>query len=109
MLKNWRNKKPGDKILWTWNDFDGSGSMEAIITECFDDHLIAENGDIHLWVDDDTANCYYEIEKSKDRIESLWDGDTMIYLVYIDGKHTTSHWTMEDAEKSFEEEMHKEK
>ena len=40
MLKNWRNKKPGDKILWTWNDFDGNGSMEAIITECFDDHRV---------------------------------------------------------------------
>jgi len=104
MIKNWRNKKPGDKLIYAWDEFDGSGSYEVIVTECFDDHLIAEHDDIHLWLDDDTADNFYEIEKPKDRIESLWDGDTMIYLVYINNKHTTSHWTMKDAQESFEKE-----
>ena len=104
MVKNWRNKKLGDKLIYAWEDFDGSGSYEVIITEVHDDHLIAEHDDIHLWLDDDTAKDYYEIEKPKDRIESLWDGDTMIYLVYINGKHTTSHWTIEDGREGLEKE-----
>ena len=30
-------------------------------------------------------------------IRSLWDGDTFIFLVYVDGEHRGSHWTYEDA------------
>lgn len=104
MIKNWKTKKPGDKLLWTWNDFDGSGSMEVVVTECHSDHLIAENsdGDMHLWLDDDNAQDYYEINEPITEIKSLWDGDTMSYLVYINGKHTTSHWTYEDAKREIE-------
>lgn len=102
MIENWKNKKPGDKLLWTWNDFDGQGSMEVTVTECHNDHLIAEHDDIHIWIDDDTALNCYEINEPDTEIKSLWDGDTMIYLVYINGKHTTSHWTYEDAENAIE-------
>jgi len=40
-------------------------------------------------------------------IKTLWDGDTYVYLVYVDGEHRGSHWTYEDAKaeaKRYEEE-----
>lgn len=103
MIENWRTKKPGDKLLWTWDDFDGKGSMEVVVTECYDDHLIAEHDDMHIWIDDDISPNCFEIPEPETKIKSLWDGDTMSYLVYINGKHTTSHWTYEEAKQEIDQ------
>lgn len=35
---------------------------------------------------------------NKVEIKSMWDGDTTMYLVYVNGEHKGSHWEYEDAE-----------
>lgn len=55
----WRKWNVGDKVLYTFNEFDGHGSFTGIITEKDESHLIAEVNGMHLWIDDDTADMFY--------------------------------------------------
>ena len=41
-MADWRTWKKGRKTTWHWNEFDGSGSREGIITEVHEDHAIME-------------------------------------------------------------------
>ena len=50
--------KKGRKTTWHWDEFDGSGSREGIITEVHEDHAIMEADGMHLWIDDDTAEMF---------------------------------------------------
>lgn len=52
------NMEKGRKTTWNWNEFDGSGSREGIITEVHEDHAIMEADGMHLWIDDDTAEMF---------------------------------------------------
>lgn len=57
-MADWRTWKKGRKTTWHWNEFDGSGSREGIITEVHEDHAIMEADGMHLWIDDDTAEMF---------------------------------------------------
>ena len=37
-MADWRTWKKGRKTTWKWDDFDGSGSCEGVITEVYEDH-----------------------------------------------------------------------
>lgn len=54
----WLIGEHGKKTTWHWNEFDGSGSREGIITEVHEDHAIMEADGMHLWIDDDTAEMF---------------------------------------------------
>lgn len=41
-MADWRTWKKGRKTTWHWDEFDGSGSREGIITEVHEDHAIME-------------------------------------------------------------------
>ena len=47
-MTDWRTWKKGRKTTWHWNEFDGSGSREGIITEVHEDHAIMEADGTHL-------------------------------------------------------------
>ena len=57
-MADWRTWKKGRKTTWHWDEFDGSGSREGIITEVHEDHAIMEADGMHLWIDDDTAEMF---------------------------------------------------
>lgn len=68
-MTDWRTWKKGRKTTWHWNEFDGSGSREGIITEVNEDHAIMEADGMHLWIDDDTAVTViysYQNERGKE-------------------------------------------
>ena len=54
----WKKLNIGDPVIYSWNDFDGSGSIPAIITEKTDDHAIATADGMHLWIDQDTQKMF---------------------------------------------------
>lgn len=57
-MKNWRSLKVGDTVTYTTNEFDGSFQCQAVITEVAEDHALARQGDMQLWIDDDTAYMF---------------------------------------------------
>ncbi len=57
-MADWKTWKKGRKTTWKWDDFDGSGSCEGIITEVAEDHAIMEADGMHLWIDDSTAEMF---------------------------------------------------
>ena len=63
-MADWRTWKKGRKTTWHWNEFDGSGSREGIITEVHEDHAIMEADGMHLWIDDDTAEIDVQLRKT---------------------------------------------
>lgn len=54
----WRSWQLGRRTKYTWNDFDGHGTVFGVVTEKHDDHLIVEADGMNLWVDDDTADMF---------------------------------------------------
>ena len=57
-MADWKTWKKRRKTTWRWDDFDGSGSCEGIITEVAEDHAIMEADGMHLWIDDSTAEMF---------------------------------------------------
>lgn len=55
----WRKWKVGDRVQYTYSEFDGHGTLAGVITEKYDDHLIAEVNGMHLWIDDDTLEHFW--------------------------------------------------
>ena len=59
---DWRKWKLGDKVEYIWKDFDGSGSIEGVITKVEEDHLImTTNDNMNLWVDDNGSGVFIKI------------------------------------------------
>lgn len=59
----WKNWKPGQKVIYTVDDFDGHGTAEGTVTGVYDDHAIVDVGDMHLWVEDFNVDLFEEREK----------------------------------------------
>lgn len=60
MLKNWREQKIGNKVRYTWNEFDGCGSEVCEVTSVDDVRLIASHNGLNYWCDDDTMEMFEE-------------------------------------------------
>lgn len=60
---DWKDWPIGSKVIYYWNEFDGSGSMKGILTAKEDDHSIVEAEDLKLWLDDDTADMFRIVKK----------------------------------------------
>ena len=59
---DWRKWKLGDNVEFIWKDFDGSGSVEGIITKVEEDHLIMTTSDnMDLWVDDNASGVFVKL------------------------------------------------
>lgn len=59
---DWRRWKLGDELEYSWNDFDGSGSIEGIVTKVEEDHLIVTTSDnTNLLVDDTTSGSFIKL------------------------------------------------
>lgn len=59
---DWKRWKLGDKVEYIWNDFDGSGSIEGIITKVEKDHLImTASNNMNLWVDDNASGVFVKL------------------------------------------------
>jgi hypothetical protein len=52
----------GQKLIWHYEEFDGSGDVPCIVTEVHDDHAIAESDGMHLWIDDDMEYMFRNAE-----------------------------------------------
>lgn len=59
-MTNWKSLKIGDKVTWTWEDFEGKGTEPCVVTKVADDHVIATGltFDEKLWIDDMTADMF---------------------------------------------------
>ena len=68
--------RQGMPLIYSWNDFDGSGSFPAIVTEIYPDHAIAESDHMTLWIDVDNAELFNEA--------SFCDLAMMIYESFCD-------------------------
>lgn len=60
-MKNWRNWSVGDKIKWSWDEFDGKGSVIGVLTSKENDHAIVEADGMHLWVDDIMQDMFQKV------------------------------------------------
>lgn len=58
---NWREWSIGDKIRFSWNEFDGKGSMIGVVEKKEKDHIIVFADDMHLWVDDSFQDMFERI------------------------------------------------
>lgn len=59
----WRTWNIGDRVLYHFCDFDGSGAFIGIVAEKHKDHLIIRVDDMNLWLDDDTVDMFRRINK----------------------------------------------
>ena len=61
-MVNFRKLKMGDKLVYRWDDFDGYGQKDVIVTKIEDDHAIASYTDListeNYWIDDGTAEMF---------------------------------------------------
>ena len=51
----------GQSLIYKWNDFDGKGEIECIVTEVCEDHVIAKSkvDGVSLYLDKDTEDMFY--------------------------------------------------
>lgn len=64
-MLNYRNLEIGQHILFTGKeppDFKPF-EEECVVIEKHTDHAIAQYEDVKVWIDDDTANLFYTLEK----------------------------------------------
>lgn len=57
----WNNYKVGDRIEYSWNEFDGTGKLRGKIIEVAEDYAIAECDGMKLWIDEDTEYQFRRI------------------------------------------------
>ncbi|MBE6024773.1 MAG: hypothetical protein E7231_16615 [Cellulosilyticum sp.] len=53
---SWKDLKVDDHFLWVVDEFDGYSEDECIVTDVFDDHLLAHNVKLDIkdiWIDND--------------------------------------------------------
>lgn len=55
---DWKKLNVGDKVKYSWNEFDGQGNMNCVVTTIESDHAIVSADDMTLWLDDDNANMF---------------------------------------------------
>ena len=48
----------GTKANFTWNDFDGKGTITGIVKETYPDHLIVRADEMDLWCDNDNMDMF---------------------------------------------------
>ena len=65
MSNYWRLWKIGDTIRYSWNDFDGHGSLLGILAEMHEDHAIVRADGMSLWVCDETADMFSRESENK--------------------------------------------
>ena len=58
---NWREWSIGDRIKWSWDEWDGKGSVIGIFAAKEEDHAIVEADGMRLWVDDGTQDMFCKI------------------------------------------------
>ena len=59
-----KNYKLYQKVIWCVEDFDGTTTESAFITEVYPDHCIATTEDgMNLWIDEDTDEEFIIIDK----------------------------------------------
>lgn len=61
-MSKWREWKLGDKIKYSWNEFDGSGSTVGTVTEIEADHIIVRADDMNLWCEDFNSDMFQKIK-----------------------------------------------
>lgn len=55
---NWKELKVNDHVIYSWNEFDGCGSVKGTVTKIHDDHVIVKADGQNLWIDDDNADMF---------------------------------------------------
>ena len=68
-MSNWRSWNIGDTIRYSWNDFDGHGSLLGTLAEMHEDHAIVKADGMNLWLSDETADMFSR--ESENRLLSL--------------------------------------
>ena len=58
MKNDWRSLKLQDKVIWSWKDFDGSGSLVGTVIEIHENHLLILADDQVLWLDDSNSDMF---------------------------------------------------
>jgi hypothetical protein len=54
---SWKDLKIGDHFLWVVDEFDGYSEDECVVTDVFEDHLLAHNIELDvkdIWIDKDS-------------------------------------------------------
>ena len=62
-MNNWRVWQVGDKIKYSWDEFDGKGSLIGTLTEAAADHAIVRAEGMNLWVEDFNADMFERISR----------------------------------------------
>lgn len=57
-MVNVNDLRPGDRLVYRWEDFDGKGERVVVVSHVFEDHAIAEYGDMRLWIDEYDADMF---------------------------------------------------
>ena len=57
-MKDWRNLKTGDRVIYHTEEFDGSITETGNITEVHEDHAILRVNGMNLWIDDNTEYLF---------------------------------------------------
>lgn len=66
-MVDYRNLRIGQDLLLSGSDAYGNPvEMECKVSKMFKDHAIATDGKAEIWIDRDTENLFYPIEKNQD-------------------------------------------
>lgn len=55
---NWKTIKENQNLIYSWDEFDGSGSQLVQVAGIFKDHAIAKYEDITYWIDETTQDMF---------------------------------------------------
>lgn len=55
---DWKEVKIQDKIIYSWNEFDGKGSIIGNVCEIYSDHVIIDADGMKLWLDEENAYMF---------------------------------------------------
>lgn len=69
-MKDWRMLSVGDKMLYHWNEFDGSGEFVGTVIAINKDHAIVEAIGMKLWLDDESQHMFQKLTINNQNIST---------------------------------------
>ena len=58
---DYRTLRPGDRVVYRYDDFDGSGELLGAVKEVAEDHVLIGADGMDLWLDDDNSYMFSRV------------------------------------------------
>ena len=99
-MVNYKKLKVGDKLVYRFNDFDGHGSFDAVVTEAHKDYALAMCDGMRMRIDNWTADMFvmkHTEEKENPKMKKYYlicsvDGIDIDFETTIEATEEPSFW-----------------